>query len=46
MLFNSFTFLVFFLCVVVMHSLPLPWTVRKLNLLVVTLPPSLIHLER
>jgi alginate O-acetyltransferase complex protein AlgI len=34
MLFNSITFLAFFLCVVVVHSLPLPWGVRKFNLLV------------
>jgi D-alanyl-lipoteichoic acid acyltransferase DltB (MBOAT superfamily) len=34
MLFNSFSFLLFFLCVLTVHSLPLPWRFRKLNLLV------------
>ena len=34
MLFNSFTFLVFFLSVLIIHSLPLPWRVRKSNLLI------------
>ena len=33
MLFNSYTFLGFFACVLVLHHLPLPWRVRKLNLL-------------
>jgi len=32
--FNSFTFVLFFFAVVVVHSLPLPRIVRKLNLLV------------
>jgi alginate O-acetyltransferase complex protein AlgI len=32
MLFNSFTFLAFFACVAAVHSLPLPWNVRKFNL--------------
>lgn len=34
MLFNSFTFLLFFLCVLVVHSLPLSWGIRKFNLVV------------
>lgn len=34
MLFNSLTFAVFFAVVLCLHSLPLPWHVRKLNLLV------------
>jgi len=34
MLFNSLTFALFFAVVLVLHHLPLPWTVRKLNLLV------------
>ena len=33
MLFNSFSFLLFLVFVVAMHSLPLPWKVRKFNLL-------------
>lgn len=33
MVFNSLTFVVFFACVLAMHALPLPWRVRKLNLL-------------
>jgi alginate O-acetyltransferase complex protein AlgI len=32
--FNSFTFVLFFAAVLVVHSLPLPWIVRKFNLLV------------
>jgi D-alanyl-lipoteichoic acid acyltransferase DltB (MBOAT superfamily) len=32
--FNSFTFVLFFAALLVVHSLPLPWIVRKLNLLV------------
>ena len=32
MLFNSLTFLVFFLCVVGIHHAPLSWTVKKGNL--------------
>jgi len=32
--FNSFTFVMFFFAVLVVHSLPLPRIVRKLNLLV------------
>ncbi len=34
MLFNSFTFFAFFICVLIVHSLPLPWGIRKFNLLV------------
>ena len=34
MVFNSLTFIVFFACVLALHSLPLPWTVKKLNLLI------------
>jgi alginate O-acetyltransferase complex protein AlgI len=33
MVFNSLTFVVFFACVLLMHSLPLGWTTRKINLL-------------
>jgi alginate O-acetyltransferase complex protein AlgI len=33
-LFNSLTFAVFFAVVLVLHNLPLSWTVRKLNLLI------------
>ena len=33
MVFNSLTFVVFFACVLALHSLPLPWTIRKINLL-------------
>jgi len=32
MLFNSLTFVVFFLSVFAVHSLPLPWSARKFNL--------------
>ncbi len=34
MLFNSYTFIVFFVCVLMLHSLPLPWWVKKLHLLI------------
>jgi alginate O-acetyltransferase complex protein AlgI len=34
MVFNSLTFVVFFACVLGLHSLPLPWTVKKINLLI------------
>ena len=34
MVFNSLTFVAFFACVLGLHSLPLPWTTRKVNLLV------------
>jgi hypothetical protein len=33
-LFNSLTFLVFFAVVLALHALPLPWRVKKINLLV------------
>src|SRR3954466_6255800 len=33
MAFNSLTFLPFFAVVLLLHNLPLPWKVRKLNLL-------------
>jgi len=33
MVFNSLTFLLFFLLVLLLHRLPLPWRVKKLNLL-------------
>lgn len=33
MLFNSFTFLLFFLFVLTLHSVPLPWGIRRFNLL-------------
>jgi alginate O-acetyltransferase complex protein AlgI len=34
MVFNSLTFIVFFACVLVMHSLPFSWTTKKVNLIV------------
>jgi alginate O-acetyltransferase complex protein AlgI len=34
MVFNSLTFIVFFFCVLVLHSLPLGWTAKKINLLI------------
>lgn len=34
MVFNTLTFAVFFAIVLAMHSLPLPWTTRKVNLLI------------
>ncbi len=34
MLFNSLTFLVFFGVVLALHSLPLPWKTKKINLLI------------
>ena len=33
MVFNSLTFVVFFAIVLVLHSLPLPWTAKKVQLL-------------
>ena len=33
MVFNTLTFAVFFACVLALHSLPLPWKTRKINLL-------------
>jgi alginate O-acetyltransferase complex protein AlgI len=32
--FNSFTFVVFFGAVLIVHPLPLPWIIRKFSLLV------------
>jgi alginate O-acetyltransferase complex protein AlgI len=32
--FNSLTFVVFFLCVLIMHSIPFNWTTKKVNLLI------------
>ena len=34
MVFNSLTFVVFFAIVLAMHSLPISWTAKKINLLV------------
>src|SRR5258708_1800569 len=34
MVFNSLTFVAFFACVLVLHSLPLGWTTKKFNLLI------------
>jgi alginate O-acetyltransferase complex protein AlgI len=34
MVFNSLTFVVFFMIVLFLHNLPLPWSVKKFNLLV------------
>ncbi|MEO7326223.1 MAG: MBOAT family O-acyltransferase, partial [Dokdonella sp.] len=34
MVFNSLTFIVFFACVLALHALPLPWKLRKTNLLI------------
>src|SRR6201987_5862307 len=34
LVFNSLTFIVFFACVLVMHSLPFSWTTKKVNLIV------------
>src|SRR5262245_41201078 len=34
MVFNSITFVAFFACVLALHSLPLGWTTRKVNLLI------------
>jgi alginate O-acetyltransferase complex protein AlgI len=36
MVFNSLTFVAFFACVLGLHSLPLSWTSKKLNLLIVS----------
>jgi len=33
MVFNSYTFIVFFAMVLLLHNLPLPWKVKKINLL-------------
>src|SRR5689334_17013974 len=34
MIFNSLTFIVFFAIVMILHSLPFSWTVKKINLLI------------
>ena len=34
MVFNSLTFVVFFACVLALHSMPFGWTTRKINLLI------------
>ena len=34
MVFNSLTFVVFFMIVLLLHNLPLPWSIKKLNLLI------------
>ena len=34
MVFNSLTFVVFFACVLALHSMPLNWTTKKVNLLI------------
>lgn len=33
MVFNSYTFIVFFILVLILHNLPLPWKTKKINLL-------------
>ncbi|MBA2249533.1 MAG: MBOAT family protein [Chitinophagaceae bacterium] len=33
MVFNSYTFIVFFLFILILHNLPFPWKVKKINLL-------------
>jgi len=33
MVFNSYTFIVFFVIVLILHNLPFPWKVKKINLL-------------
>src|SRR5690242_11131822 len=34
MIFNSLTFIVFFAIVMILHSLPFSWTVKKINLMI------------
>lgn len=34
MIFNSFTFLVFFACILILHNMPFSWTVKKTILLI------------
>jgi len=34
MVFNSLTFVIFFIIVLLLHNLPLPWSIKKLNLLI------------
>jgi D-alanyl-lipoteichoic acid acyltransferase DltB (MBOAT superfamily) len=33
MVFNSYTFIVFFIVILILHNLPLPWKTKKINLL-------------
>ena len=33
MVFNSYTFIVFFILILILHNLPLPWKTKKINLL-------------
>ena len=34
MVFNSYTFIAFFIVILVLHNLPFPWKVKKINLLI------------
>lgn len=34
MVFNSYTFIVFFIIMLILHNLPFPWKVKKINLLI------------
>ena len=34
MVFNSYTFIVFFIIILILHNLPFPWKVKKINLLI------------
>src|SRR5215216_6360290 len=34
MIFNSFTFIAFFILMLILHNLPFPWKVKKINLLI------------
>ncbi len=34
MVFNSYTFIAFFLIILFLHNLPLPWKIKKINLLI------------
>ena len=34
MVFNSYTFIVFFIIILVLHNLPFPWKAKKINLLI------------
>jgi D-alanyl-lipoteichoic acid acyltransferase DltB (MBOAT superfamily) len=34
MVFNSFTFIAFFVVILILHNLPFPWKVKKINLLI------------
>src|SRR5436190_18464008 len=34
MVFNSYTFIAFFIVMLILHNLPLAWKVKKLNLLI------------